>query len=745
MTASAGSATSYRDGVELALHRGFAAILGAFALSWGVAASSNWTHLGSATQGVVVIFLAVCGVVGTRALRGAVGGLAVTAVTFSALLTSASVLLTGTGLAPGLRNMPAIALSVAVFGLATRPVAMGAAVLALLALLASEGVVQGLRPALESSIWVVAAAVGAQILTRAVRTASTRADRAISERGRLQVEAAQASGRREALRQVQALLHDEIAAALRAISLPTVDHTEAREAATAAIRAYGARPQLDPAHRDARALSETVRALPRPRGMRTVLRVSDVGSLPPDVNRAFARAAREALRNVARHAGAQGVVISLVREAGEVVLTVEDDGAGLSLEGASGFGLDHSILQTMRDVGGEASIHSEPGGGVSVRLTWGERGPDADQPTPGRLGLLNAAVVDIRRPLGGTAVPYLAAAVTLGLIYTVPTFDSDWLWLAWLAGLVAITTLIVMRSNHGTSAVVSVGALTYALGGAIACILVMPAETLLIRDHATWPVGSIAPLLAVLVILRPPREALIGLAIFQGVVISLTAADRLGEVAGTERIMSVVPLAISNTAPTLLALALGQFILRLGRVVTEADHARRQAEAAKAAERARAAAHAHCLAGLHDEVLPFLQAVASELSPDPEGMRWRARELELAVRDEMRLPGALNSTARKVLQQARQAGTRVTIQADIPEDLPHHRLADLLTATLSQPPSSLECILTIRGAGAATEATLVTIPGNADHALILQEDFHGELTLVESTHDLLWAEWRPGG
>jgi signal transduction histidine kinase len=80
------------------------------------------------------------------------------------------------------------------------------------------------------------------------------------------------------------------------------------------------------------------------------------------------RIAQEALTNVARHAGARTVSVTLTAAEGRLHLSVTDDGRGFDPEAASeGDGLG---LAGMREraalVGGTLGVRSTPGEGVDV-------------------------------------------------------------------------------------------------------------------------------------------------------------------------------------------------------------------------------------------------------------------------------------------------------------------------------------------------------------------------------------------
>jgi len=86
------------------------------------------------------------------------------------------------------------------------------------------------------------------------------------------------------------------------------------------------------------------------------------------------RIAQEALTNIARHSGAAHVEMKLTAEAGEMVLSVHDDGRGLAnaragLDAPSGRGLGLIGMRARaRSMGGEAVVRSRPGEGVLIEV-----------------------------------------------------------------------------------------------------------------------------------------------------------------------------------------------------------------------------------------------------------------------------------------------------------------------------------------------------------------------------------------
>jgi signal transduction histidine kinase len=120
------------------------------------------------------------------------------------------------------------------------------------------------------------------------------------------------------------------------------------------------------------ALEDLVRPLEQ-RGVATSVDVPDRVELPYETTALLYRTAREAVRNVAEHAEASEVRISLTRQNGHVALSVADDGKGfrpedrLSRPAEGHFGLQ-LLVDQIHDAGGTLDLDSAPGRGTVVRL-----------------------------------------------------------------------------------------------------------------------------------------------------------------------------------------------------------------------------------------------------------------------------------------------------------------------------------------------------------------------------------------
>jgi signal transduction histidine kinase len=94
-------------------------------------------------------------------------------------------------------------------------------------------------------------------------------------------------------------------------------------------------------------------------------------ALPGEVKIGLYRIAQEALNNIAKHAEAEEVAVSLLCQAEEVKLEIRDDGIGFE-PGATA--AEHLGLRIMKErataIGAQFAIHSSPGQGTTVCVCW---------------------------------------------------------------------------------------------------------------------------------------------------------------------------------------------------------------------------------------------------------------------------------------------------------------------------------------------------------------------------------------
>jgi len=118
-------------------------------------------------------------------------------------------------------------------------------------------------------------------------------------------------------------------------------------------------------------------------GIQATLESSCPGRLPDETETHLFRIAQEALTNVARHAGAKRVEVKLESGSDEIRLTVHDDGRGLAgapapearQAGRPGPLGMIGMRARARSAGGDVTVRSRPGEGVSVEVRVPIAGP----------------------------------------------------------------------------------------------------------------------------------------------------------------------------------------------------------------------------------------------------------------------------------------------------------------------------------------------------------------------------------
>jgi signal transduction histidine kinase len=171
-------------------------------------------------------------------------------------------------------------------------------------------------------------------------------------------------------------LHDTVLATLTAIARGHLDHraepVRLRCAADAEqVRALLAGQEADGTGVLADRLAEVVAAAEE-FGLQVRRQYHDLPRyLPGEVVDAAGDAVREALNNVAEHAGVTQAWLTVFWSQDSLLLRVVDRGRGFSADPASfGFGLRRSVIDRMREIGGDARVSAAPGDGTCVELTW---------------------------------------------------------------------------------------------------------------------------------------------------------------------------------------------------------------------------------------------------------------------------------------------------------------------------------------------------------------------------------------
>jgi signal transduction histidine kinase len=145
----------------------------------------------------------------------------------------------------------------------------------------------------------------------------------------------------------------------------------------------------------------------------------DERALDPGARQAISRVAQEALSNVARHARARSVAVSLATVDDRLVLTVQDDGSGFTSEGPPrGMGM-RNIAARATEVGGTLEVASVPGRGTTVRFSVPCLEPASARPYALRavvwaIIFIGVSAVMLSRGIGGH--PWIAAVAVIAAI-----------------------------------------------------------------------------------------------------------------------------------------------------------------------------------------------------------------------------------------------------------------------------------------------------------------------------------------
>ncbi|MGV8908717.1 MAG: ATP-binding protein [Propionicimonas sp.] len=733
---------SYRIGVESGLSWAYAALTFGFATTWVVTAVPARGQIGPGLWAALAAYVVLTGFGGWRAARLRLGHWDVTAMAVVAVaLQMAWTRELEVVIAPGQRCMvtTAVVVGAVTFAASGRRVVL--VVTAVSAQLLADWVGVGLLTAL-GGMWPVAAAgIAIVVCVPVLREAAGRADAAADELQRVSVKAAGQGAQQQARRDIQGVLHDDVVPALRAVSLPEVTQSEARQAAKGAVAAI----ERSPAASDDRApcdLTRFVRDLDPVPGTVTTIQSAEDLSVAGDIARAVTAAAAEVLRNIARHAHASHVRVVLEEDGDGFVLTIEDDGVGFRPAAAMSrsHGLRYSVVRRMEDVGGRADVTSAPGRGTTVRLAWQSVFTDLrrELTRPERVA---AGIDDVRRPLAAVCLPYLAMSGGFAIWYTIDGQLPGWL-LVWFAGLCMLTLTLLARAHTELSGAMVSAALGYGVAGTIISLSVLPPGAL--HHYSSWSLGAIAPLLALVAVVRPIWEAGAALFVTQMTIAVAALAGLSGQGQWTDQLAAVAPTGLSTVTPVVLGLVIGQAVLRLGDVVTLANNDRSMRAAAESARGARDSVHQRRLVDLNEEILPFLRGVADAVVTSGRAdVREHARMLEHAARDELHIPGVLDPTARELLRRARAGGCVVTIQTGGADIQSPALVRDVLVAALASGAPPRELVLSLaqgeQGEQGA-KVNLVTVPGSTDRAAALQRRFADVISMLDSTPEATWAE-----
>ena len=405
-------------------------------------------------------------------------------------------------------------------------------------------------------------------------------------------------------------------------------------------------------------------------GIRTSVRFQGTPALwlEGELGMAIVAAAGEAMTNVDRHAGATAISVEVCQHS----LVVSDNGSGfIPMLSTTGRGIAESIVGRMERVGATATIHSVPGRGTAVELSWADtaqrgRTPESG-PDPGQL------IERVRIRYGYALVSFallnvvLTAPLTLAYIVH-PALQSGLLALAALSCLVALRTLNAPHSRLRWLAVAALFVVT----------IVQPASIppSLLGDAAQCSLFTVGWCLSALLLGLPLRTA-----------IAILGAHWV--------VTCAVTFAREPSASILVSLAfLGSYVVVMqafaqvaNAMIVDAEsatHAETQARLDLLARQRVAAAlqaeYRRRYADLRRSVIPLLTKLSSGI-PIDAGLRQQARAELQRIRTLLDRARAFDHPLLHALRPAVDAATDRNVDVDVQVD---SKLPDLGEAVIEQ-------------------------------------------------------------
>lgn len=376
--------------------------------------------------------------------------------------------------------------------------------------------------------------------------------------------------------------------------------------------------------------------------------VRDSGA-PPLVRDEVVGAAKEAITNVARHAGTTKVIITAQMSPDSANLWISDEGRGFDPTLVAGrLGVRDSLERRMIVLGGDAKVESTPGEGTSVHISWHRARMD------------RSGITWPQEPYAALGIPlflYCALHAAAGVLFG-HTTNTTVLAVGAVVLVVVVTGCVAKRlPDHVVVPVVAMLPLLVAL-------LTTIIEPMRVPDFRTWFVGACVPIFIGLV-LRGRRRLAFGISLA-----TMMSFMVVGAWAGTVPLPLAINVSAQQPLLTLGAIAISltldrsaDHIVRLGRETSEAAAAIETLRARELERRSR-------LDELASDVEPLLRRLASG-APTNEQDRTAYREVEAHVRDGLTGRAVLSGVVRRAVAQARARGANAVVSSEDGSALPH--------------------------------------------------------------------------
>jgi len=394
--------------------------------------------------------------------------------------------------------------------------------------------------------------------------------------------------------------------------------------------------------------------------------------VPQPVASTLGMVVREVALNVAKHAQAEKVEVSLTSPAhGAVEITIADDGIGFDpdLVPKRRLGLQVSVVYRMWAIGGHAEIRSAPGEGTVVTLTW--------TPTEELVATESDSAPGRRPRRGMPDIPDLSRPMLVRLVWILVAlqFLLGWtsldqvttVWPVFLAqGLAAIATAVTLwhSEEHPMS-----------VGRASAVVAMLLALTLIVQSvlpqgywpgYATWHSTVVMVLLVAVLVRGQGRIAWAGVVLY-ALVSAVWAISRGLEVGDTLRV------GFGPFSWMLVAQLLQAWLIDMGDRMNMSRRSSAQANKAIAQSFSKLVLRDVWLTQLRAQVGPLLNRIA-----DPDYVlsaeeRANCLAQESRLRDAMRAGNLVTELTSDAIEVARGRGVDVRLVDSrgtrLPEDV----------------------------------------------------------------------------
>ncbi len=394
-------------------------------------------------------------------------------------------------------------------------------------------------------------------------------------------------------------------------------------------------------------------------------------AVPQQVASTLGMVVREVALNVAKHSGADDVEVTLASpEKGGVTISIADNGVGFdpALVPKRRLGLQVSVVYRMWAIGGKAEIHSSPGQGTVVVLSWK---PDestvgeAEQPRRPRAGRVLADIPDLSRPLLIRLV-----WVLVGLQFLLGWTSLDQVTAIWpvfaAQALAALATwLTLSRSDENPMK----------LRDAILVVVILLAVTLTVQavlpnghwpGYATWHSSVVMVLLVTVLVRGRERVAWTGVGVYAIVSATWAITHDMG-VADTLRV------GFTPFAWMLVAQLLQSWLIDLADRMNASRRSSAAANKAIAQSFSKLVLRDVWLTQLRAQVGPLLNRIADAESGLTDEERAACLAQESRLRDAMRAGNLVSELTSDAIEVARGRGVDVRLVDSrgtrLPEDV----------------------------------------------------------------------------